>query len=171
MGDEIEKQLKNAGIGVVHARTNHDELYTGSYSRSRKTIEKYLKQYPNIKVTLDIHRDSIGSDTYKIKPTFSYQGKKGAQIMILSGYDPGGIYDFPNWNYNLRFALKLQKECETRYSGMTRPLDFGNFAYNMNVNTGSLLIEVGADGNTLDEAKYSGKLLGKALSEVLQNSY
>lgn len=171
VGDEIEKQLKNAGIGVVHDRTNHDELYTGSYSRSRKTIEKYLKQYPNIKVTLDIHRDSIGSDTYKIKPTFSYKGKKGAQIMILSGYDPGGIYDFPNWNYNLRFALKLQKECETRYSGMTRPLDFGNFAYNMNVNTGSLLIEVGADGNTLDEAKYSGKLLGKALSEVLQNSY
>ena len=170
VGDEIEKQLKKAGIGVVHDKTSHDDSYTGSYSRSRKTINKYLKKYPDIKVTLDIHRDSIGSDTYKVKPTFTYKGKKGAQIMILSGYDAEEYYNFPKWNYNLRFALKLQKMCETKYSGMTRPLDFGNFAYNMNVNTGSLLIEVGADGNTLEEAKYSGKLLGKALSQVLQNS-
>lgn len=170
VGDEIETQLKRAGIGVVHDKTSHDDMYTGSYSRSRNTIEKYLKKYPDIKVTLDIHRDSIGSDTFKVKPTFTYKGKKGAQVMILSGYDPNGYFDFPNWNYNLRFALKLQKNLETNYSGMTRPLDFGNFAYNMNVNTGSLLIEVGADGNTLDEAKYSGKLLGKALSQVLQNS-
>ncbi|MCH5304017.1 MAG: stage II sporulation protein P [Ruminococcus sp.] len=170
VGDEIEKQLKKAGIGVVHDKTSHDNTYTGSYMRSRATIEKYLKKYPKIKVTLDIHRDSIGSDTYKVKPTFTYKGKKGAQIMILTGYDPSGNFNFPNWNYNLRFALRLQKTCETNFSGMTRPLDFGNFAYNMNVNTGSLLIEVGADGNTLDEAKYSGKLLGKALTQVLQNS-
>lgn len=170
VGDEIEKELKKSGIGVVHDKTSHDDTYTGSYLRSRATIEKYLKKYPKIKVTLDIHRDSIGADTYKMKPTFTYKGKKGAQIMILSGYDPSGYFNFPNWNYNLRFALKLQKECETKISGMTRPLDFGNFAYNMNVNTGSLLIEVGSDGNTLDEAKYSGKLLGKALSQVLQNS-
>jgi stage II sporulation protein P len=171
VGDVIEQQLKNAGIGVVHDKTSHDDLYTGSYLRSRKTIEKYLEKYPKIKVTLDIHRDSIGSDTFKVKPTFTYKGKKGAQIMILSGYDPNGYFNFPKWNYNLRFALKLQKECETKYKGMTRPLDFGNFAYNMNVNTGSLLIEVGADGNTLEEAEYSGKLLGKAVAQVLQNSY
>lgn len=170
VGDEIEKELKSAGIGVVHDKTAHDDTYTGSYLRSRATVEKYIKKYPKIKVTLDIHRDSIGTDTYKIKPTFKYKGKKGAQIMILSGYDPNGYFNFPNWNYNLRFALKLQRECETKFRGMTRPLDFGNFAYNMNINTGSLLIEVGADGNTLDEAKYSGKLLGKALTQVLQNS-
>ena len=169
VGDEIEKQLKKAGIGVVHDKTSHDDSYTGSYSRSRVTVNKYLKKYPDIKVTLDIHRDSIGSDTYKVKPTFEYKGRKGAQIMILTGYDSEDYFNFPKWNYNLRFALKLQKMCETKYSGMTRPLDFGNFAYNMNVNTGSLLIEVGADGNTLEEAKYSGELLGKALSQVLQN--
>lgn len=170
VGDAIEEQLKKAGIGVVHDRTSHDVLYTGSYIRSRKTVERNLKKYPNIKVTLDIHRDSIGDEGYKIKPTFTYKGKKGAQIMILSGYDPNGYYNFPKWNYNLRFAMKLQKQCETNYKGMTRPLDFGNFSYNMNVNTGSLLIEVGTEGNTLEEAVYSGKLLGKALSQVLQNS-
>ena len=170
VGEEIAKELRAQGIGVVHDTTSHDNTYTGSYLRSRATIEKYLKKYPKIKVTLDIHRDSIGSDTYKVKPTFTYKGKKGAQIMIMTGYDPTGEFNFPNWNYNLRFALKLQQSCENNFGGMTRPLDFGNFAYNMNINTGSLLIEVGTDSNTLEEARYSGKLLGKALAQVLQNN-
>lgn len=170
VGEEIAQQLRDAGIGVVHDKTIHDYSYNGSYSRSRETVEKNLKKYPNIKVTLDIHRDSIGSDTYKVKPTYTYKGKKGAQIMIMTGYDPDGYFDFSDWNYNLRFALKLHEQCETDYSGMTRPLNFGNFAYNMNVNTGSLLIEVGTDSNTLEEALYSGNLLGKALAKVLQNN-
>ncbi len=170
VGEEIVKELNRQGIGAVHDKTLHDSTYTGSYYRSCDTVEKYLKKYPSIKVTLDIHRDSIGSDTYKVKPTFTYKGKKGAQIMIMSGYDPFGEYDFPNWNYNLRFALRLQQMCETKFSGMTRPLYFGEFVYNMHINTGSLLIEVGTDGNTLSEARYSGKLLGKALAQVLQNT-
>lgn len=170
VGEEIAKSLRKEGIGVIHDTTSHDNTYTGSYLRSRQTVNEYIKKYPKIKVTLDIHRDAIGADNYKIKPTFSYKGKKGAQIMIMSGYDADGSFDFPNWNYNLRFALKLQQKCETNYGGMTRPLDFGNFAYNMNINTGSLLVEFGTDSNTLEEAKYSGKLFGKALAEVLQNN-
>lgn len=170
VGEAITNQLRNAGIGVVHDTTVHDASYNGSYSRSLETVKKNLKKYPNIKVTIDIHRDSIGSDTYKVKPTFTYKGKKGAQIMIMSGYDCNGYYDFPDWNYNLRFALQLQQQCETSYGGMTRPLNFGNFVYNMNVNTGSLLVEVGTEANTLEEAVYSGELLGKALAQVLQNN-
>ena len=170
VGEAIAEQLRKRGIGVIHDTTSHDSTYTGSYYRSEATVYSYIKKYPSIKVTLDIHRDSIGDDTYKVKPTFTYNGKNGAQIMIMSGYDPTGELGFPDWNYNLRFALRLQKKCETKYSGMTRPLDFGEFVYNMNINTGSLLIEVGTDSNTLDEAVYSGKLLGKALGELLQNS-
>lgn len=170
VGEAIANELRAAGIGVIHDTTSHDNTYNGSYLRSRATINSYLEKYPDIKVTLDIHRDSIGSESYKVKPTFTYKGKKGAQIMIMSGYDPAGELNFPNWKYNLRFALRLQQQCETSYSGMTRPLNFGNFAYNMNVNTGSLLVEFGTDANTLDEATYSGKLFGKALAGVLQNN-
>lgn len=170
VGEAIAQQLKNAGIGVIHDTTIHDSTYNGSYSRSRATVEKYIEKYPNIKVTLDIHRDSIGDTNYKVKPTFTYKGKKGAQIMIMSGYNAYDYYNFPNWNYNLRFALKLQQTCETKFEGITRPLNFGNFAYNMNINTGSLLIEIGTDSNTLEEAVYSGNLLGQALVEVLQKN-
>ena len=169
VGEEIANALRKEGLGVVHDTTEHDAAYTGSYARSRETVYSYIKKYPKIKVTLDIHRDAIGADDYKIKPTFTYKGKKGAQIMIMSGYDEDGSFNFPNWNYNLRFALKLQQKCEADYGGMTRPLDFGNFAYNMNINSGSLLVEFGTDANTLDEARYSGKLFGKALAQVLQN--
>ena len=84
----------------------------------------------------------------------------------MSGYDESG--DFPFWNENLIFAAKLQKECEDSFPGMTRPLYFGEFSYNMDFNNGSLLIEVGTDANTVDEAAYTGELLGNALSSVLQ---
>ena len=173
VGEEIVKSLEANGIYAVQAKEVHDSpQYEGAYSRSRETIEKYLKEYPDIKVVLDIHRDSIstGDDGGKVKPTFTANGKKAAQIMILSGYDGDGYLDFPFWEENLTFALKLQKTAEEMYPGMTRPLYFGNFAYNMNVNSGSLLIEVGTDANTLEEAVYSGELLGNVLTRVLQSN-
>ena len=170
VGEAISAALRDEGIGVVHDTAIHDNTYDGSYDRSRATVDSYLEKYPTIKVTLDIHRDSLGADDYKVKPTFTYDEAQGAQIMIMSGCDYDGGYGFPDWEQNLRFALKLQQKCEKNYPGMTRPLYFGEFVYNMNVNTGSLLIEVGTDANTLDEAVYSGKLLGKALAQVLQNT-
>lgn len=167
VGEKIAASLKDKGVGVVHDKTLHDyPSYEGSYSRSWDTIEEYKKKYPGIVVTLDIHRDAMTADDgTKYKPTFTYDGKKAAQIMIMSGY--GDDDDFPTWKENLIFATKLQKECEDRYPGMTRPLDFGEFSYNMDFNNGSLLIEIGTDANTIDEAKYTGELLGNALSSVL----
>lgn len=171
VGEQIVNTLKKNGIGAVHAKEHHDDpSYNGSYARSEETIYKYMEKYPSIKVIIDVHRDSIGYDDErgKIKPTFVANGKKAAQIMIMSGYDPFNDYGFPDWEYNLRFALRLQEKAETMYPGMTRPLYFGDFAYNMFINTGSLLIEVGTEVNTLDEAKYSGELLGEVMSSVLK---
>lgn len=171
VGEEIAKSLKSNGIGVVHAKTQHDyPSYDGAYDRSYDTIMSYLEKYKEIKVVLDIHRDSMTSDDMtKLKPTFTYNGEKAAQIMIMSGY---GVNDssFPFWEDNLKFALKLQNTCENMYSGMTRPLNFGEYTYNMNANCGSLLIEVGTDANSLEQAKRTGKMLGNALAQVLQNS-
>ncbi|MBQ8795745.1 MAG: stage II sporulation protein P [Clostridia bacterium] len=171
VGREIAKSLEAQGIGVVHATEVHDSPeYNGAYYRSWDTIEKYMEKYPDIKVVLDIHRDSIaGEGGAKVKPTFEVQGKKAAQIMIMAGCDPNGEYDFPDWEYNLRFALKLQQYAEDMYPGMTRPLYFGYFSYNMPISRGGLLIEVGTDVNTVSEAQYTGKLLGNVLAKVLQS--
>ena len=169
VGEAIANSLKAHGVGVVHAVTQHDSpSYDGAYDRSYDTIMQYLDKYKEIKVVLDIHRDSMTQDDMtKLKPTFTHNGKKAAQIMIMTGHDDGDN-EFPMWESNLNFALKLQQTCEDMYSGMTRPLNFGDFTYNMNVNSGSLLIEVGTDANTLSEAVRSGEMLGNALSQVLQ---
>lgn len=172
VGNEIVKSLNNNGISAVQATEIHDTTYTGSYDRSEQTIYKYMEEYPNIKVIFDIHRDAVGYDDErgKYKPTFTYNGKKAAQIMIMSGYDPYNSYGLGHWQENLTFALKLQQKAEQLYPGMTRPLYFGDFAYNMFINNGSLLIEVGTETNTLSEAKYTGELLGNVVAEVLNES-
>lgn len=169
VGNAICKSLENEQIKCIHDTTCHDDpAYTGSYKRSEETINKNLSKYPSIQVVLDIHRDTIeNKERNKIKPTFTYNSRKGAQIMIISGCDENGKLDFPDWQYNLRFALRLQKQVESMYPGMTRSLLFKEARYNMHKTHGSLLIEVGSDVNTLNEAVYSGALLGKALGEVL----
>lgn len=165
VGDEIEKQLKAAGINVVHDTTVHDyPTYNGSYDRSKVTIQNNLKKYPSIQVTLDVHRDAMGTaDGTRIKPTVVINGKKAAQIMIISGCDDTGKMGFPNWEYNLRLAVRLQKSMADLYPGIARPLSFCARKYNENLTKGSLLVEFGTEVNTLEEAKYSGELFGKAL--------
>ena len=169
VGEEISKQLNKAGIKTIHDTTLHDyPSYNGAYDRSYATVSKYIEKYPSIKVTLDIHRDGIGTDTQKSKPVFMVNGKKAAQIMILSGYNYDDSEEFSDWEYNLRFALRIQQKANEMYPDMVRPLNFSDFMYNMNVNTGSLLIEMGAESNTIEEVRYSGYLLGKVLAEVLK---
>lgn len=173
VGAAITKSLNKRGIKTIHDTTKHDESYNGAYDNSMETIQSYLKKYPSIKVVLDIHRDAFSTyeDGAMKKPTFkTADGQKAAQIMIMAGCDVDGVRDFPEWRYNLRFALRLQQTAETLYPGMTRPLNFGDFVYNMNANTGSLLIEVGTDGNSLNEVKLAGSLLGNALAECLEKS-
>ena len=170
VGDEIVAQLEAAGFAVIHDTKIYDATYNGAYYRSEDAIEAYQKKYPQLQVLLDIHRDAIQTnDTTRIKPVATINGKKAAQIMIISGCEGGGVTDFPDWRYNLRFATQLQKICEESYPGLMRPLYFCNRQYNMHKSHCSLLLEMGSDSNTLDEAAYSGRMLGKALAQLLEN--
>ena len=172
VGDEIVKELEKNGFSCIHDTEIHDVKYTGAYEHSRKAVIETLKKYPSISVTLDIHRDAIEqSDGTKIKPTATIKGHKAAQIMIISGCQEEGnpVENFPDWRYNLVFAVQLQHQLETLFPGLTRPIFFSPRRYNMNLTRNSLLIEVGSDANTLEEAALSGKMIGKALSELLKD--
>lgn len=86
IGDKITQQLENAGIGVIHDTTIHDyPSYNGSYDRSAETVKKILKEYPSIKVVLDIHRDAIGTNDSIMQPVVEVNGKDAAPVMIISG--------------------------------------------------------------------------------------
>ncbi len=170
VGEILANTLNDRGIVTLQSTVHHDSpTYSGSYDRSQETIYQYLEEFPSIKVVLDVHRDALGygGEDGKYKPTFTYDGKKAAQIMIMTGYDPDGTYGYEDWTQNLTFALKLNETAQSLYPGMTRPLYFGNFAYNMFINSGSLLIEVGTDANTLEEAQYTALLLGDVIAQVL----
>lgn len=170
VGQVLAQVLNQAGIVTINDATQHDyPNYTGSYTRSRKTIEDYLKKYPTIRVVIDLHRDAIGGgDDVKIKPTATIGGKKAAQIMILAGCQTGSVENFPNWQENFRFCLQLQRQLEADYEGLCRPLLFKACKYNFDILPGSILVEIGTDANTLEEAEYSATLLGQALTQILQ---
>lgn len=168
VGKEIAEQLEQAGIGVIHDTQIYDHKYSEAYDRSGKAVDGYLKKYPSIQVVLDVHRDAIQtSATTKIKPVTTINGKKAAQIMIITGCEGGNVTDFPDWEYNLRFALELQKTAEDMYPTLMRPLFFCNRKYNMYKTRCSVLLEMGSDANTLDEAAYSGRLIGSVLAKML----
>ncbi|MBQ1507554.1 MAG: stage II sporulation protein P [Ruminococcus sp.] len=167
VGEVITRELNKRGISTYHEKTVHDSTYNGSYDRSTQTVEADMKELGDVKVVLDIHRDAIGSDTSKVKPVFEYNGRQGAQIMILSGCDYYGEMDFDHWENNLSFALKLQNTAEKNYPGMTRPLSFDYFVYNEHICDGSLLIEIGSDANSIEEAEYTAGLLADVIAQVL----
>lgn len=168
VGTAICEELTKMGIGVVHDKEIHDTQYTGAYDRSRESIEKIMAQNPSIQVVIDVHRDAIKqSDGTRIKPTAEINGKKAAQIMIITGCEDGKVTAFPRWEENLTFALQLQKTAETNYPGLMRPVLFSARKYNMDITPCSVLLEMGSDANTLEEAEYSGHLIGKALGELL----
>lgn len=167
VGDAIAEKLDSAGIAYIHDTTLHDyPSYTGAYERSAETVKAILREYPSIKVVLDIHRDAIGTDDAITQPIAEINGKEAAQIMIISGCDDGTM-GMPEYMFNFRFACRLQEQAESMYPGLTRPILFDYRKYNQDLTTGSLLIEVGSHGNTIEQAVYSGSLFGDALAQVL----
>lgn len=164
VGEAIAAQLQQAGIGVVQDKTQHDyPSYTGSYARSAETVKKYLKQYPSIKIVLDIHRDAIGSGKTMVAPTTTIDGRKAAQLMIISGCDNGSM-NMPNYMKNFSFAAALENRVEQMYPTLTQPVLFDYRKYNQDLSVGSLLVEIGSNVNTLNQAVYTGTLFGKALA-------
>ena len=171
VGEAISEQLRAAGIGVIHNVTVHDSpKYAGAYERSANTVKKILKQYPTIKVIIDVHRDAVRkSSTEKYKPTVVIGGRKAAQVMLVTSLGDTKIVPNPNWAENLRLALRVQKELHTRHKGIARPLYLVDSRYNQHLCKGALLVEVGSEANTVGEAVYSGEILGKTLAKVLKS--
>lgn len=167
IGDAITNELQNLGINTIHSTTVHDyPSYTGSYERSAVTVQNILNEYPSIKVVLDIHRDALSRDGNLLQPVVEIDGKKSAQIMIISGCDDGTM-DMPNYIKNFRFASLLQNQIYSDYGDFARPILFDYRKYNQNLTTGSLLIEVGTHGSTLEQVRYAGQLLGKSIGKAL----
>ncbi|MBR5090030.1 MAG: stage II sporulation protein P [Ruminiclostridium sp.] len=167
VGDAIAEQLAEAGISVIHDCTVHDAVYSGAYSRSLGTTLTEMERYPSIKIVLDIHRDAIEySDGSRVSAVTMIDGKKAAQVMLICAADDG-TYGVPGFFDNLRFASELQQSMESLFPTLTRPILFQYCQYNQQVSPGALLIEVGSHGNSIEQATYSGELIGRSLAAML----
>lgn len=168
VGDAICEALAERGISVVHDCTIHDNPeYVGAYNRSAETILKNLKEYPSIKIVLDIHRDGIENPNGSlVAPVCEVNGKTASQFMIISGCD-GEKFAIPHYMENFKLACLLQNTSEKLFPTLARPILFDYRDYNQSLFAGTLLIEVGSHGNSLEESVYTGELIGEIIAEAI----
>lgn len=167
IGTRLAELLENAGISVLHDTTLHDAAsYNGSYASSRETVEKYLAQYPSIRLVLDIHRDAAEDGSgHQVATTAETAQGDTARLMLVLGSEAGGLYN-PNWQENYALAVKLQAVLEQESPGLCRELHLTDQRYNQDLSPGALLIEVGAAGNSHDEALRAMTPLAEAIAAL-----
>ena len=175
VGDELTKKLEEKGIRVIHDRSVYDvingkEERSKAYNYAAEAVEQYLKKYPGIQVVIDLHRDGVKEST---KLVTTQNGKKMAQIMFFNGVSrtaKNGDIPYlknPNKKTNMAFSLQLQAEAMKKYPGFTRKIYIKGYRYNLHYRGRSLLVEVGAQNNTVKQAKASMSLLAELLNSVL----
>ena len=167
LGELVAEILESAGIGVIHDTTLHDyPSYNGSYSHAAASTKAYLEQYPTIELILDLHRDAADTPTGQMATSCTVGGEKAAQLMFVLGTDKR--LNHPDWEQNLSLALKLQVLLEKENPGICRDLTLSKNRYNQHLGAYALLIEIGAAGNTLEEAKIAARELAEALVALAQ---
>ncbi|NMA02968.1 MAG: stage II sporulation protein P [Clostridia bacterium] len=159
MEETLEKKY---GIKTIRSQTIHDYPdFTRSYINSMHTVQEILKANKKIQAVFDVHRDAgIPS---KSTTTVKINGKSSASIIIVIGTEHKG------WKENLVFAEELEKKANELYPGLLRDIRMAkNRRYNQNLHPNSLILEIGSDLNTLEEAKYSMELFSQVVAEVLK---
>ena len=166
VGEHLASLLQAGGINVLHDRTIHDyPSYNGSYNNARKTITKYLKEHPSICLVLDLHRDASSDLNNQMRTKATVNGKSSAQLMFVVGTNGTGL-KHPDWKENLSLALKLQVQAERNAPGICRNINLRAQRFNQDLCVGALLVEVGAAGNSRQEALTAVGVLAQSIIDL-----
>lgn len=168
VGEEIARALRAHGLEVIHDTTLYDyPSYGQAYDRSLAAAERWLSQYPTLRVVLDVHRDALeAEDGTLYKAVCQRPQGQAAQVMLVVGTDGAGKYH-PLWQENLTFGLHLQRRLLDDHGALARPMVLRSSRFNQHLCPGSLLVEVGTHGNTLDEALLGARLFAESAAKVL----
>ena len=170
VGDHLAQILEAGGVTVIHDRELHDyPSYNGSYNHARKAIERCLKENPSICLVLDLHRDASDDLNNQMRTKATVEGRASAQIMFVVGTDETGL-KHPNWEDNLALALKMQVQMERNAPGICRKINLRAQRFNQDKSSGTLLVEVGAAGNTHAEALTAVEVLAKTILDLSHGS-
>ncbi|MBD5550774.1 MAG: stage II sporulation protein P [Lachnospiraceae bacterium] len=171
VGEKLAEILRNEyGYQVLHHTGKYDENRDYAYSYALPAIEQVLNENPSIEVVIDLHRDSVAEGTRLVT---DIEGQPTAKFMFFNGLsrvrELGEISYLPNENLqgNLAFSFQMQKVCEEYYPGLTRKIYLKGYRYNMHLKPRTLLVELGAQNSTLQEAMNACGPLARVLDMVL----
>lgn len=162
VGNALESELKKKGINVIHDKTIHDRpSYNESYNRSLATIQSLVKQYPTAVYIIDLHRDAAPSSATEGK-YIEIDGQRVAKFSMVVGTQ--------NENYVelYEFANNVKNTAESMYSGFGGAVIEKDYQYNEYVSNRALLLEVGNNKNTIEEARACGKYFAEVLASIIK---
>lgn len=175
VGSYLAKLLTDYGYEVIHDKSQYDIINgkadrNKAYNKSLEGVTAQLKKYPHIEVVIDLHRDGVAGSEKKLT---TVNGKKTARFMLFNGLSRNkqGPIDYlanPNLEDNLAFSLQLKLKAMETYPGLTTPNYLKGYRYNLHLAKRSLLIELGNQNNTLEEAKNAMEPLADILNQILE---
>lgn len=166
VGEEIAGTLTEQGVRVVHDLTIHDYPdFPTSYIKSKTTANDLLGDYPDLKMLIDLHRDA----GIPKKQTVTIDGKESALLLFVVGN--GQYVSNPHWRENYALARQIANRLQERYPGIVKDVRLKSGGYNQNLSPNVLLVEVGSEKNTLDEALIAGRCLGEVLAELINEKH
>lgn len=174
VGDFLTEILEeDYGYGVLHHTAEYDTVRDDAYANSLPAIEQLLEENPSIQVVIDLHRDA-GSPEREM--TVDINGRKTARFMFFNGISRSkqtGNIDYlynPNLEENLAFSFQMQAAAGEYYPGLTRKIYIKQYRYNMHLRGKTLLIELGDENNTVEEAKNACYPIAHILDMVLSGN-
>ncbi len=175
VGDYLASILEERyGYHVMHHTVSYDsESRDYAYSNSLPAIEQLLAENPSIEVVIDLHRDAMPESKRLV---MNLQGRPTAQFMFFNGLSRTGkgpieYLENPYLEDNLAFSFQMQAACNEYYPGVARRIYLKAYRYNMHLCPKTLLIELGAQNNTLEEAMNACDPLAHVLDLVLSGDY
>lgn len=176
IGEYLAQLLNAKGISTLHDTGVYDIIdgqldRSNAYENAESSIRPLLEANPTVEVVIDLHRDGVAEGTHLVTEV---DGKPTAKIMYFNGLsrtrtngDIEYLYN-PYIQDNLAFSLQMQLASESMYPGFARHIYLRGYRYNLHLMPKSLLIEAGAQTNTVEEMRNAMEVLAETLHQVLQ---
>lgn len=170
-GEYLKERLEGYGFHVLHHTGEYDvDGRDDAYAKAGPAVEQILKENPGIEIVIDLHRDGVAEGTRLVTDV---QGKQTASIMFFNGLSRttknGDISYLPNpyIQDNLAFSLQMQIAAQEYYPGFSRRIYLKGYRYNMHYCPKTLLVEAGAQTNTVQEIMNAMEPLADLIAKVV----